>query len=254
MLGGWLHQDTCFVASKMLRGERRRQLRERQAAELTMASTDNTDFTEIAPILDEAINQLGEEDRKAILLRFYERLDFRAVGEQLGSSENAAQKRVSRALDQLHSSLTQRGIGVTLSAAALGTALAARAVEAAPAEVVAQLATAGFASAAAGHGAALTFLKGMTACKIGLSVGSAVVLAGAAWLGWTLWLPAKPPPLALNGTCTVLSKPQPLGHVSSPRAVAIDGKGELYVADTTEGGRIQKRDLSGNWTLVVSAG
>ena len=86
MLGGWLHQDTCFVASKTLRGERRRQFRERQALELTMSRNDNTDFTEIAPILDEAINQLGEEDRKAILLRFYERLDFRAVGEQLGSS------------------------------------------------------------------------------------------------------------------------------------------------------------------------
>src|SRR5436190_4823520 len=32
MLGGWLHRHTCFVASKVLRGERRRQWRERQAA------------------------------------------------------------------------------------------------------------------------------------------------------------------------------------------------------------------------------
>jgi len=33
-LGGWLHRHTCFVAAKTLRGERRRQFRERQAAEM----------------------------------------------------------------------------------------------------------------------------------------------------------------------------------------------------------------------------
>src|SRR5690349_15495278 len=31
-LGGWLHRDTCFVASKILRTERRRAAREREAA------------------------------------------------------------------------------------------------------------------------------------------------------------------------------------------------------------------------------
>src|SRR5438552_12306004 len=30
MLGGWLHRHTCFVASNMIRSERRRQIRERQ--------------------------------------------------------------------------------------------------------------------------------------------------------------------------------------------------------------------------------
>src|SRR5579859_1848754 len=31
LLGGWLHRHTCFVAAKMMRAERRRQHRERQA-------------------------------------------------------------------------------------------------------------------------------------------------------------------------------------------------------------------------------
>src|SRR5581483_6804555 len=30
-LGGWLHRDTCYVAGKAMRRERRRQARERQA-------------------------------------------------------------------------------------------------------------------------------------------------------------------------------------------------------------------------------
>jgi len=34
MLGGWLHRHTCFVASKQLRADRRRQFREQQATEM----------------------------------------------------------------------------------------------------------------------------------------------------------------------------------------------------------------------------
>src|SRR5690348_9750259 len=34
MLGGWLHRDTCFVASKLMRKEQRRRLREQYAVEM----------------------------------------------------------------------------------------------------------------------------------------------------------------------------------------------------------------------------
>src|SRR2546423_5464609 len=102
LLGGWLHRHTCFVASKARRGERRRQLREKKAAEMNSTEDNHGDeLASLAPILDEAINQLGSEDRRAILLRFFEQCDFRAVGEALGSNEEAARKRVSRALDKL---------------------------------------------------------------------------------------------------------------------------------------------------------
>ncbi len=55
-------------------------------------------MTDSQAILDEAIDQLGSEDRTAILLRFYEQRDFRSVGAALGGSEDAARMRVSRAL------------------------------------------------------------------------------------------------------------------------------------------------------------
>ncbi|MEI7940651.1 MAG: sigma-70 family RNA polymerase sigma factor, partial [Verrucomicrobiota bacterium] len=77
-LGGWLHRHTCFVARTVMRGERRRQARERQAVE--MSALDNQPdiaLTEIAPVLDEAINELGADDRDAILLRFFERRNLR---------------------------------------------------------------------------------------------------------------------------------------------------------------------------------
>src|SRR5271168_4347517 len=68
-LGGWLHRHTCFVAAKILRGERRRQSRERQAAEMNaLQNHSEAHLGQIAPILDEAINQLGAADRTAVVL------------------------------------------------------------------------------------------------------------------------------------------------------------------------------------------
>ena len=98
MLGGWLHRHTCFVARTVMRGERRRQARERQAMEMSALDNhpDNA-LAEIAPVLDEAINELGADDRDAILLRFYERRNLRSVGEALGINENVAQKQIGRA-------------------------------------------------------------------------------------------------------------------------------------------------------------
>src|SRR5687767_7950299 len=77
MLGGWLHRHTCFVASKTMRGERRRQERERQAVEMNALEDHSAaNLASLAPILDDAVNQLGAEDRAAILLRFFEQHDF----------------------------------------------------------------------------------------------------------------------------------------------------------------------------------
>ena len=68
-LGGGLHRHTCFVAANTLRTERRRQSRERQAVEMNaLENHSDANLAAVAPILDEAINQLGAADRSAILL------------------------------------------------------------------------------------------------------------------------------------------------------------------------------------------
>jgi RNA polymerase sigma factor (sigma-70 family) len=140
-LGGWLHRDTCFVAANVMRGERRRQFRERQAVEMNALQNESgADFSMVAPILDEAINELGEADRTAILLRFFEQQDFRLVGKALGSNEDAARMRVNRALGKLESLLKQRG--VTTSAIALSVVLSANAVQAAPVGLAVTISTA----------------------------------------------------------------------------------------------------------------
>src|SRR5882672_6929081 len=164
-LGGWLHRHAYFVAIRTLRGERRRQARERQAIEMNAPPGNlETRLGQIAPILDEAINRLGAVDRAAVLLRFYERLDFRLVGEGLGTSEAAAQKRVTRALEKLHVLLKRRG--VTFSASALGAALAGEAVTAAPAGLAASVSGSALTSLAGGTGITLSLLRFMATTKL----------------------------------------------------------------------------------------
>jgi len=129
MLVGWLHRDTCHVARTLMRWERRRQKRERQAMEMSlMEDHSKLNLANLTPILDEAIEELKAKDRTAILLRFFEQRDFRSVGEALGSNEEAARKRVTRAVEKLQGLLKERG--VTLSIAALGTTLTTESITA----------------------------------------------------------------------------------------------------------------------------
>jgi len=180
MLGGWLHQHTYHVATKTLRGERRRKSREREAVEMnTLQDGSGADWRQVAPILDEAITQLGSEDRTAILLRFFEQRDFGSVGEALGSNEDAARMRVNRALEKLHSLLKHRG--VTLSAAALGTALATEAVTAAPAGLASAITAAALSGSTVSTTAVIAATKGiaMTTLQKTIVCATVAVLAGA---------------------------------------------------------------------------
>lgn len=119
LLGGWLHQHTCFVAGKMIRTELRRAHREREAAE--MKNLGSNEPPAFSPILDEAIEELPTEDRSALILRFIEGRDLKKVGEALKVSDDAAQKRVQRALEKLRVVLAAKGF--TTSTAALSAIL-----------------------------------------------------------------------------------------------------------------------------------
>ncbi len=139
LLSGWLYRHTFFVASTMIRTERRRRAREQETAHMNTPASE-PDWTVIAAALDGEMNKLNRMDRDAILLRFFEKLDLQTVGERLGVSEDAAQKRVGRALEKLRTSLSKTGL--TIPSVALGTLLSANAVIAAPATLSATTVTA----------------------------------------------------------------------------------------------------------------
>jgi RNA polymerase sigma factor (sigma-70 family) len=175
LLAGWLHRHACYLAANAVRTERRRRTREQTAMEMR-ALDDNTEppWERIAPHLDEGLNQLSAADRDALVLRFLKRQDLRTVGAALGISEDAAQKRVSRALEKLRGVLSRRGVALT--ATSLASVLTVEAVTAAPAGLAIS-ATAASLAAAAGTGTILTLLKLMASTKLKTGIISAIVVA-----------------------------------------------------------------------------
>jgi len=138
VLAGWLCRTAHFAARDALKAERRRLHREQLAAH--MDTTPDAAWQQLAPLLDEAVAQLREADRNAIVLRYYEQQSLDEVGAALGIGADAAQKRVARALDKLRDIFTKRG--VTLTGAAIAGAVSANAVQAVPMGLAAKISAA----------------------------------------------------------------------------------------------------------------
>jgi RNA polymerase sigma factor (sigma-70 family) len=140
-LSSWLFQATRLTASNFVRGETRRHRREQEAHVQAVLDESGSDvWRQIAPLLDTAVASLSEKDRQAIVLRFYEGRNLRDVGAALGASEDAAEKRVSRAVERLREFFAKRG--VTVGANGLVVVIAANAVQAAPVGLAVAISTA----------------------------------------------------------------------------------------------------------------
>lgn len=145
-VAAWLHVVTRRTAIDTIRREARRAAREHTAAALAAMDSSPASWQSLEPVLDEAVAALSETDRQAILLRFFENKSLREIGESLGTTDDAAQKRVTRALDQLRTLLARRGLTVT--AAGLAADLSAHATLIAPAALGSAITSAVLAGAA----------------------------------------------------------------------------------------------------------
>jgi RNA polymerase sigma factor (sigma-70 family) len=176
VLAGWLHRDTRFTALDLLRSESRRQTREQEAME-TLTQDPAPDWEKIHQMMDELLDKLDPAERDSLLLRFFEQRSFKEVGGAFSISEEAARKRVTRALDKLRDLLARRG--VTTSASALMVMITTQAVQAAPASLAASItsvAIAGGTGVAVGMTAG-SFIKLITMTKL-KTAGVALLVAG----------------------------------------------------------------------------
>jgi RNA polymerase sigma factor (sigma-70 family) len=178
-LVGWLYTTTRRMALHANRSEQRWQAREIQANSMKeqIAPALEPEWNDLRSVLDESMHKLGETDRLAVLLRFFQNKNLQEVGAVLGLSENAARMRVDRALEKLRAQLARKG--VTSTSAALAVVLTGNAISAAPAAFVASLAVASLAGAAAATGSTATLLKLMATTKLKLGV-SALAITGVA--------------------------------------------------------------------------
>jgi len=158
-LSSWLFQATRLTAKNFVRSESRRHRREEEAY---MKSTSDESGAEVwqkmAPLLDNAVAGLREKDRQAIVLRFYEGRNLHEVGLALGANEDAAEKRVSRALEKLRKFFTKRG--VTLSSVAIAGTISTNSVHAAPVALAKAVTAVAITKGAAASASTLTLIKG----------------------------------------------------------------------------------------------
>jgi len=179
-LTGWLLRGTRYAALNHLRDTRRRQANERQAMEqLIIDSESAPDWEAIRPLLDEAMDSLGDEDHTAVTLRYFENKSLREVGQALGASEDTAQKRVSRAVERLREFFSRRR--VTVGASGLAAVISSNAVQAAPPGLAATISSAALAGAAVSTSALITAAEtvAMTTIQKSLIAAAFAIVAGA---------------------------------------------------------------------------
>jgi uncharacterized protein (TIGR03435 family) len=182
VLSGWLYQTARLTAVNYVRGEIRRQHREQEAfMQSILDQPDGEAWRQIAPLLDDAMGRLGEKDRNAVVLRFFENKNLAEVGLALGASEDAAKMRVNRALEKLRKFFTKRG--VTHSAAIIAGAVSANSVQAAPLALAKTISAVAVAKGATASISTLTLVKGAlkimawTKAKTAIVSGVVVLLA-----------------------------------------------------------------------------
>jgi RNA polymerase sigma factor (sigma-70 family) len=185
ILSSWLCRTARNMASNALTIQRRRQEREQQAyMQSQLIENESVAWSQIEPLLEPALSELGEKDHNALVMRFFEGRSFADVSEALGTTEAAAKMRVNRALEKLRKFFEKHGR--TLSVGVIAGAIASNSVQAAPAG----LAKSVTAAAVMGVGVKLTTLnliqttlKLMTYSKLKLAaagLGVAICLGGVA--------------------------------------------------------------------------
>ena len=179
-LAGWLHLASLQTTRDLIRKRTResRKIEHYQAAMEHPGDPSDTSWKELEPMLDAALADLSGKDREALLLRFYRALSIRDVGQTLGISAAAAQKRIDRALERLRRQFARRGCTLAAPLATVllaGFASDAQAAVPAASALAAKAATGGL--AAGSQGLAGIFMKSTP-----LSLPALVLLAGGCWI------------------------------------------------------------------------
>ena len=169
---GWLHTVATRRSVNVIRDSARRRRHEEQAMDQKQDQTGST-WAEVAPRVDEALEELPQELKAALVLRYLEGLSQIEIATQLGVNQSTVSRRIDKGLERLRRTLKRAG--VTVSGAILGTLLAENAAQAAPATLAAALGKMAMAGVGEVSSASVT--------AVGSSAGASSSAAGGTALG-----------------------------------------------------------------------
>jgi RNA polymerase sigma factor (sigma-70 family) len=181
VLSGWLYQAARLTTASLIKREIRRQRREQEVYMQTLTEPDVSLWEQISPLLDDAMGRLGEKDRNAVVLRYFENKTPQEVAAALKLNEVAARKRVSRALEKVRKFFTKRGVIST--AAVIAGAISAHSVQAAPAALANSATATAIARGAIAGGSTLTLVKATLIAMKTKTIVVASIAAAAVILG-----------------------------------------------------------------------
>jgi RNA polymerase sigma factor (sigma-70 family) len=219
VLRGWLFKTARFAVADALKKRNRHKRHEERALELSppavaVAESDEKAWADLAPRLDEAVACLSDKDRQAVMLRFFEGKSLAEVGAIMDISEEAAKKRVSRAVEKLRAFFSREGIAV--SAAILMTLMLRNTAQAAPQGLAASIAV-GAIGQAAPSGMAVAFangaLKGIATATGRLLAAISAASLSIGLIGFGLYKLAGD---EAPETITIVDQPQPVRLDQSP--------------------------------------
>lgn len=229
-LGGWLHKVATNLSLSALRGDSARRRREDSFGKERTDGAE-VEWDDIQQFVDEAIEELPEDIRKAIVEHFLQGRTHESIAQEAGLSRQAIHYRIKRGVEKIRVSLAGRGIPV--GAAALSTMLGVKVVEAAPAALVTslgKLAVSGVIPRDAGKVSAGGGLTTGTGTVVGAK--SLVALAGLAILvvgGIIAFIPSKgqvpadAPPLSVAvGGADEETLAQPAPIQTPPEALTLE--------------------------------
>lgn len=184
ILSGWLYHTARLTSVTLIRSEVRRARRQQEAHMQTLTNEPEPDtWPQIAPLLDAAMANLNESDRHAVVLRFFDQKSMKEVGSAMGATEDAAKKRVTRALEKLRKYFSKCGVHSTT--AIIAGAISANSVQAAPAGLAKIAVSAAVAKNAALSASTLTLTKGALKVMAWTKAKTVAVLSVGALLAGT---------------------------------------------------------------------
>lgn len=122
-LPAWLHACACGTAKDHLRRTSAQERAVRRAAELPAPTPDASEWRDLEPVLDDAMQQLDESTRDLIIAHFLAGVTQAQLARDAGVATGTISRRISTGLEALASLLRAKGFA-TLSIGSLAGALA----------------------------------------------------------------------------------------------------------------------------------